>query len=92
VLTAEHGERAIEVLAAHPEIMAVVLDLAMPVMTGDQAAPRLREHRPDLPIILSSGYPEGEAMRRFARYGITAFMQKPYTANSLSEKVASVLG
>jgi two-component system, cell cycle sensor histidine kinase and response regulator CckA len=92
VLTAEHGERAIEVLAAHPEIMAVVLDLAMPVMTGDQAAPRLREHRPDLPIILSSGYPEGEAMRRFARYGITAFMQKPYTANSLSEMVASVLG
>lgn len=91
VLTAEHGKEAIEMLAAHPEIMAVVLDLAMPLMTGDQVARRLRQQKPDLPIILSSGYPEGDATRRFARHDITAFLQKPYTARDLSEKVASVL-
>ncbi|MCU1273021.1 MAG: Chemotaxis protein methyltransferase CheR, partial [Bryobacterales bacterium] len=67
VVTAEHGQQAIEILASHPEITAVVLDLAMPVMTGDQAAVHLRTQRPDLPIILSSGYPEGEATKRFAR-------------------------
>src|SRR6185503_14775274 len=48
VVTAENGQQAIEILAAHPEITAVVLDLAMPVMTGDQAAVHLRKERPDL--------------------------------------------
>lgn len=91
VLTAGDGLQAIEVLAAHPEIVAVVLDLAMPVMTGDQAAPHLRQRRPGLPIILSSGYPEGEATRRFSQYGVTAFLQKPYTARGLADKIAGVL-
>ena len=91
VLTANDGLQAIEMLRAHPEIVAVLLDLAMPVMTGDQAAPHLRQQRPDLPIILSSGYPEGEATRRFSQYGVTAFLQKPYTARGLADKIAGVL-
>jgi len=90
VVMAQNGQQAIEVLAAHPEITAVVLDLAMPVMTGDQAAVLLRKQRPDLPIILSSGYPESEATRRFAGHGVTAFLQKPYTAGS-AEKVDDVV-
>jgi CheY-like chemotaxis protein len=60
-------------------------------MTGDQAAPRLRKQRPDLPIILSSGYSEAEAIWRFESNGVTAFLQKPYTARSLAEKIATVL-
>ena len=36
---------------------AVVLDLAMPEMTGDIVGPILRSVRPDVPLILSSGYP-----------------------------------
>jgi two-component system cell cycle sensor histidine kinase/response regulator CckA len=92
VVTAENGEQAIEILSSHPDIAAVVLDLAMPVMTGDQAAVLLRNQRPGLPIILSSGYPESEATRRFAGHGVTAFLQKPYTAHSLAEKVANVVG
>ncbi|HJT89326.1 MAG TPA: response regulator, partial [Bryobacteraceae bacterium] len=92
VLTADDGRQAIETVAAHDEILAVILDLAMPAMTGDQAAPRLRQIRPRLPIILSSGYPEHEATRRFVRHGVTAFLEKPYTARNLAEKIASVLG
>ena len=33
-----------------------------------------------------------EATKRFARHGVTAFLQKPYTARSLAEKVANVVG
>jgi two-component system cell cycle sensor histidine kinase/response regulator CckA len=39
VLLAENGQQAIAILAAHPEVHAVVLDLAMPVMGGDIAGP-----------------------------------------------------
>ena len=88
VLLAANGQEALDAVAAHSEIAAVVLDLAMPVMPGDQAAPRLRLLRPELPILLSSGYPEREATRRFAAYGITAFLQKPYTSGVLLEKIA----
>jgi len=83
---------AVEISACHPEIIAVVLDLTMPVMTGDRAAMHLRKQRPDLPIVLSSGYPEDEAAQRFDRDGVTAFLQKPYTARSLAEKIAQVIG
>jgi PAS domain S-box-containing protein len=91
VWTAEGGAEAIALLDAHPEIAAVVLDLAMPVMTGDQIAPLLHARRPGLPILLSSGYAETEAARRFADGDLAGFLQKPYTARVLAEKVASVV-
>ena len=91
VLLAENGREAINLVATHPDIAAVVLDLAMPVMTGDQALPALRELRPALPIILSSGYSESEARRRFANAGITAFLQKPYKAATLADVVSACL-
>jgi PAS domain S-box-containing protein len=92
VLLAEDGRQGIETLTEHPEIIAIILDLAMPVMTGDQAAPQMRSVHPTVPIILTSGYPEAEARGRVAAAGITTFLQKPYTAGKLLEKLAAGLG
>lgn len=92
VLLAADGRAAIDRVAEHPEITAVVLDLAMPVMTGDQALPALRQLRPNLPIVLSSGYSESEARRRFADGGFTAFLQKPYKAADLADTVIACVG
>jgi PAS domain S-box-containing protein len=89
-LLAENGRQAIAMLKAHPEVVAIVLDLAMPDMTGDQAAPHLREINPGVPIVLSSGYPEGEARRKFDGAGITGFLQKPYRASTLIERLENV--
>jgi PAS domain S-box-containing protein len=90
VMFAVNGQEAIDAVRAHPEITAVLLDLAMPVMPGDQAAPELRSLRPELPILLSSGYPEAEATRRFPAHGITGFLQKPYSAGVLLDKIATL--
>src|SRR5262249_23081513 len=51
VLLAENGQQAIAVLAAHPEVRAVVLDLAMPIMSGDIAGPMMQALRPDVLLI-----------------------------------------
>jgi CheY-like chemotaxis protein len=75
VWTAESGPNGIELLDAHPEISAVVLDLAMPLMTGDQVAPVLHSRRPDLPIIVSSGYSEQEAVRHLRETDVAAFFK-----------------
>jgi two-component system, cell cycle sensor histidine kinase and response regulator CckA len=91
VLAAENGREAIRVARAHPEIVAVLLDLAMPDMTGDQAAPQLHRINPAAAIVLSSGYAEGEARRKFDGAGISSFLQKPYRATTLLERLASHL-
>ena len=53
---AEGGAEALRMLAADPGIEAVVTDYKMPRMDGAELAARLRETRPDLPILLISGY------------------------------------
>lgn len=90
-LLASNGLEALRMLAENPAVRAIILDLAMPVMTGDQAAPGLRRLNTKVPIILSSGYPEKEALAQFAHTGITAFLQKPYTSAALLRKLDEVL-
>jgi two-component system cell cycle sensor histidine kinase/response regulator CckA len=91
VLTAADGKDALEMLCAHPEISLVVLDLTMPVMTGDKAIPLIRSLVPQVPIILSSGYTETEVSRRFHVQGIAGFLQKPYTHTTLIAKITEIL-
>jgi len=47
--------------------------------------------RPDVPVVVSSGYSESETMRLFEGQRVTAFLQKPYTSGRLSEVVAATL-
>jgi PAS domain S-box-containing protein len=91
VLLAENGQQAIAILAAHPEIRAVVLDLAMPVMGGDVAGPMMHSLRADVPLILSSGYSESDALERVGHDVVAAFLEKPYRADVLIAKVEEVL-
>jgi DNA-binding NarL/FixJ family response regulator len=51
----------------------------------------LRELNPEVPIILSSGFDQSEAARRFSALQPVAFLQKPYTAERLVEAVSAVL-
>jgi PAS domain S-box-containing protein len=91
VLLASDGLDAIRQVTEHPEIRAVLMDLTMPKMGGDLAASRVRALRPGLPILLSSGYSEGEAERSSPESAYSVFLQKPYTATLLLEKVGRVL-
>jgi CheY-like chemotaxis protein len=78
---------ALDVLSKRSEIALVILDLTMPVMTSEQAIPLMKDARPDLPIILTSGYNEAEISRRFTSSGIADVLQKPYTVDALISKV-----
>jgi two-component system, cell cycle sensor histidine kinase and response regulator CckA len=91
VLLAENGQQGIDVLAAHPEVRAVVLDLAMPVMSGDTAGPMMRSLRPDVPLILSSGYSEWDALERVGHGVVAGFLEKPYRSVVLVAKLEEVL-
>jgi PAS domain S-box-containing protein len=92
VLVAEDGLRGVELFqVSSDKIAVVILDMTMPVMGGEEALRRLKEIRPNVKVLLSSGYNESEAIRRFAGKGLAGFLQKPYTSSALSAKLRAIL-
>jgi PAS domain S-box-containing protein len=73
------------------DVSAVLLDLTMPGMGGEETLRRLKQIRPNVKVILSSGYNETEVVHRFAGKGLCGFIQKPYSAQALVEVVRKVL-
>jgi PAS domain S-box-containing protein len=91
VLVASNGKEALDILNGPQHSIAVVLlDMTMPVMNGEETLARLKVTRPTVQVIASSGYNEIEALRRFGD-GAAGFLQKPYRASQLLEKVKLTL-
>lgn len=92
VLLAENGIEAVRVFEQSADsIDAVLLDMTMPQMSGEETLHRLATIRPNVKVILSSGFSEVEAARRFKSQSLAGFLQKPYTAAELAHKVGAVL-
>jgi PAS domain S-box-containing protein len=92
VLVASDGREGVRVFGERaPEITLVLLDMTMPHMNGEEAFREMRRVRPDIRIILSSGYNEQDATNHFAGKGLAGFIQKPYRPIELIEMVASLL-
>ena len=92
VVVAEDGQRGLDLFRVLADKVALVLlDMTMPVMSGEEAFRQMKEINPDVKVILSSGYNQVEAIRRFTGKGLAGFVQKPYTSSVLSEKVHSIL-
>jgi signal transduction histidine kinase len=92
VVEAENGRQAVEMFARMGERVALVLlDLTMPVMSGEDAYRHLKAMRPEVPVIVSSGYDEMEAARRFGNIGSVDFIKKPYVAQKLAQKVKETI-
>ncbi len=87
VITADDGRDAVEIFEANPGLSFVILDLTMPHMDGEQAFCELRRLKPDVKVIMSSGYNEHEVAQRFLGKGVAGFIQKPYRLSALKEAV-----
>lgn len=92
VLQAPGGKEAVDICRDHPgPIDLVVLDLIMPDMGGGEVFDRIKEMRPGLKVLLSSGYNvDGQASRILDR-GCDGFIQKPFDINQLSAKIKDIL-
>ena len=91
-IVAEDGAKALEAYKTSPgKVSLVLLDLTMPVMSGEETLRQLQLLNPHVKVLLTSGYNEVEAVQRFAGKGLAGFIQKPYTAAALAEKVKEVL-
>ena len=92
VLLAENGREAVELVRQRgSELTLILLDMTMPVMSGEEAMDEITELAPGVPVIASSGYDQKEAARRFANRPVAGFLHKPYTSRQLAEKVKAIL-
>ncbi|MFH1466970.1 MAG: MEDS domain-containing protein [Pseudomonadota bacterium] len=93
VLSAEDGREAVAIFQSHPDgIVLVLLDMMMPRMGGERTFTELRRIRPDVRVVLTSGYNEQEAVDRFVGRGLAGFIQKPYQKSELERVVREALG
>jgi two-component system cell cycle sensor histidine kinase/response regulator CckA len=92
VLTAANGREAVEKFAAaRTEITLVLLDLTMPVLGGEEAFRAMRQMRPDVRVVLMSGYSSHELASRYGAEGLAGFVQKPFRLEELEACLTTVL-
>jgi len=79
VIEASDGEEAVAIFQRRKEEFTLVLmDLTMPRMDGREAFLRMREIDPTVPVVLTSGFSENDAVSDFAGRGLAGFLPKPY--------------
>ncbi|HOA74680.1 MAG TPA: PAS domain S-box protein [Phycisphaerae bacterium] len=92
VLTAADGYEGVELFRDHAdEVRVVLLDMTMPRMSGREALAAMRQLRPEVRVLLSSGFDEQEATGELAENRFTGFMHKPYRADQLLRKVREMM-
>lgn len=85
VVNASSGEAALEVLNTRSDVGAVFSDVVMPGMGGLELGRLLREHHPEIPIVLASGY--SDSIAAALAEGFT-LLRKPYTPAQVAEALA----
>ena len=92
VITAADGEEALNIFRSqYRSIDVVILDMVMPKLNGRDTYVAMKEVYPEFKAIISSGFTLGRETTELLREEGVEFLQKPYRAAALSQKVAAVL-
>ena len=83
---------AMEAFKDNPEKFDLIIsDMTMPSMTGDMLADEIIKIRPDIPIIICTGFSEQLSEKKINTLGIKGLLMKPLTINELAKMVRKVL-
>lgn len=93
VQTAASGEEALDFFNSSESCPfdLVILDMLMPIMSGDQVFEKMRSKFKDLNVLIISGYASNEMLERVLDGGAKGFIQKPFTIEELSKKIKECL-
>ncbi|MBW2472697.1 MAG: response regulator [Deltaproteobacteria bacterium] len=89
---ARNGTEALDILSRHKdELDMAILDINMPVMDGKTAYEKMLELKPDLKVLVASGYTLNSTAKEILARGAAGFLQKPYTLENITLKIKQVL-
>ncbi|MBI3959226.1 MAG: GAF domain-containing protein [Chloroflexi bacterium] len=92
VLAAANGEEALAIFDEQPDAIDLVLsDMVMPRMGGLELYTALQERRSSVKMMIITGYPLEDGGRSLLQQGIVAWLQKPFSAELLAERLGQVL-
>ena len=92
VTTCTSSREALETFQARPQGFDLVIsDKTMPEMTGFDLAVQLKIARPDIPVIVCTGYSEDIEVERASGLGISRLLMKPLSLDDLANAVRKVL-
>jgi two-component system cell cycle sensor histidine kinase/response regulator CckA len=92
VLKASDGKTAIKTYQRHKEtIDAVLLDIGLPKVAGQDVLRKMKQEKPDVKIVVASGYLEPELKSEINRAGVKYWLQKPYLPNEVIKIFQSVI-
>jgi signal transduction histidine kinase/CheY-like chemotaxis protein/HAMP domain-containing protein len=89
---ASNGEEALQILSQNlEELDVVILDINMPVMDGKKAYEKMAEMKPELKVLVASGYTLNGQAEELLQKGAHGFIQKPYSLENIAAKIRQVL-
>lgn len=92
VVTAGTGAEAVDLFLRHAaDIDLVILDMAMPCMSGSETFDEIKKIKADTKILLTSGYNLNSEAQQIIDRGCNGFIRKPFSLEQLSHKIASIL-
>jgi CheY-like chemotaxis protein len=91
VIHASDANQAIAKLESHPAVSLLFTDVIMPGMTGRQLADTVREWRPELRVLYTTGYTRNAIVHSGVVDHDVHFLSKPFTVMALARKVREVL-
>ncbi len=92
VLEAKSGKEALQLAEEYPDAIAfALLDVVLPDMSGNQIYPKLKDLRPDLKVIVCSGFTLDGPAREIINAGAESFLPKPFSVAALSAALEEVL-
>ena len=92
VITAIDGESGIQTYLENKEIISlIILDLMMPGMGGRRCLEEFLRIKPDIKVVIASGYSETERVKKAQQLGAGKYVKKPYTVQKIGLAVKAEL-
>jgi CheY-like chemotaxis protein len=90
---AADGKQGLEELSRHGQsVVAVILDVKMPNMGGEEMLAEIRKVRKTLPVVISSASNDPDLPNRTAPHGCCSFLPKPYSFGALEQVLRTSIG
>jgi len=89
VVAAKNGREALEL--ADDDVHLIILDMIMPEMDGITALRGIRQKKPDVKVLIASGYTSPDKIPILERIGVEGFVQKPFELRKIAMTVRDVL-